>query len=65
MAYHVYISNSGSEWFSHFLMDENTGILEPQADIELEGAPSVHMNYSWAWAPGSGLAREAFSCYHR
>ncbi len=41
MAYHVYISNSGSEWFSHFLMDENTGILEPQADIELEGAPGA------------------------
>ncbi|NKB69576.1 MAG: beta-propeller fold lactonase family protein [Candidatus Latescibacteria bacterium] len=41
MAYHVYISNSGSDFFSHFLMDENSGKLSPQADIQLEGGPGA------------------------
>lgn len=41
MAYHVYISNSGSEYFSRFLMDEETGKLEPQANIELDGTPGA------------------------
>lgn len=41
MAYHVYVSNAGSEWFSHFLMDEGTGKLEPLENIELEGTPGA------------------------
>ncbi len=41
MAYHVYISNSGSNFFSHFLMDEGSGALVPQANVELEGAPGA------------------------
>lgn len=41
MAYHVYISNSGSNFFSHFLMDEDNGALEPQPNIELEDAPGA------------------------
>jgi len=41
MSYHVYVSNSGSDWLSHFLMDEHTGRLEPQADIELEATPGA------------------------
>jgi len=41
MAYHVYISNAGSEWLSHFLMDEQTGKLTAQENIELEGTPGA------------------------
>lgn len=41
MSYHIYVSNSGSEWFSHFLMDENTGALEPQDNIALNGTPGA------------------------
>ena len=41
MPYHVYVSNSGSEWFSHFIMDENTGALEPQDNIALDGVPGA------------------------
>ena len=41
MSYHVYISNAGSEWLSHFLMHEDTGELEPQENIELGGTPGA------------------------
>lgn len=41
MSYHVYVSNASSEWFSHFLMDEHTGKLEPQANIELGATPGA------------------------
>ena len=41
MAYHVYISNSGNNFFSHFLMDEASGALEPQPNIELEDSPGA------------------------
>ena len=41
MAYHIYISNSGNEFFSHFLMDEDSGALSPQADIALAGSPGA------------------------
>ena len=41
MSYHLYVSNSGSEWLSHFLMDEHSGHLEPQANIELEATPGA------------------------
>ena len=41
MAYHVYVSNAGSEFFSHFLMDADTGKLEPQDNIELTGTPGA------------------------
>ena len=41
MAYHVYISNSGSDCLSHFIMNEDTGALNPQPDIALDGAPGA------------------------
>ena len=41
MAYHVYVSNSGSSFLSHFLMDGDTGALEPQPNIELEDSPGA------------------------
>lgn len=41
MAYHMYVSNSGSQHLSHFLMDESTGALTAQPDIELEGSPGA------------------------
>ncbi|MCH2662041.1 lactonase family protein, partial [bacterium] len=41
MAYHVYISNAGSQFFSHFLMDEESGALAAQPDIQLPGSPGA------------------------
>ena len=41
MAYHVYVSNSGSDFLSHFIMDESTGKLDPQANIEPGGQPGA------------------------
>ncbi len=41
MAYHLYISNASSEFFSHFLMDEDSGALAPQPNIALAGAPGA------------------------
>jgi len=41
MTYHVYVSNSGSEFFSHFLMDEATGRLDAQPNIELDSTPGA------------------------
>ena len=41
MAYYMYVSNAGSEWFSHFRMDEGTGRLEPLENIELTGTPGA------------------------
>ena len=41
MTYHMYVSNAGNEWLSHFLMDERTGKLEKQENIELEGTPGA------------------------
>lgn len=41
MAYHVYVSNSGSEYFSRFLMDEETGGLEARPNIELDSTPGA------------------------
>jgi 6-phosphogluconolactonase len=41
MAYHVYISNASSEFLSHFIMDEDTGALDPQSNIDLVGAPGA------------------------
>ena len=41
MSYHVYISNAASAFFSHFIMDAATGILEPQPNIELEAEPGA------------------------
>ena len=37
----MYVSNSGSDFMSHFLMDETTGKLEPQENIELSGSPGA------------------------
>ena len=51
MTYHVYVSNAGSEWFSHFLMNGDTGRLEPQANIELTGTPGA------ATTPGPAFGR--------
>ena len=41
MAYHIYISNAGSQFFSHFLMDEDSGALTAQPDIQLPGSPGA------------------------
>lgn len=41
MAYHVYISNAGSPFLSHFLLDEASGALEPQPNVELEDSPGA------------------------
>ncbi|MEW6755837.1 MAG: beta-propeller fold lactonase family protein [Candidatus Latescibacterota bacterium] len=41
MSYHVYVSNAGSPFLSHFLMDEDTGRLAPQPNIELGDAPGA------------------------
>jgi 6-phosphogluconolactonase len=41
MAYHLYISGSGGEWLSHFLMDEQTGDLEAQENIPIGGQPAA------------------------
>ena len=41
MARHLYVSNSGSEFLSHFIMDEDSGKLAPQPDIDLGGAPGA------------------------
>ena len=37
----MYVSNSGSEFLSHFVMDESSGALEPQPDITLDGSPGA------------------------
>ena len=37
----MYVSNSGSGFMSHFIMDEATGKLDPQANIEMEGGPGA------------------------
>ena len=41
MPYHMYVSNSGSTFLSHFIMDEKTGELAAQPNIELEGEPGA------------------------
>ncbi len=41
MSYHMYVSNSGSTFLSHFLMDESTGALQAQPDIDMGGAPGA------------------------
>ena len=41
MAYHVYISNAATAFFSHFIMDESSGRLQPQADIQLPAEPGA------------------------
>ncbi len=38
MSYHLYVSNAGSEWLSHFVMDEQNGFLQQQEDIALGGS---------------------------
>lgn len=41
MTYHVYVSNSGSTFLSHFLLDSSTGQLEPQDNITLGASPGA------------------------
>ena len=41
MAYHMYVSNSGSTHLSHFLMDNEVGALTAQPDIDMGGAPGA------------------------
>ena len=41
MNYHVYISNSGSEHLSKFIMDAETGKLTQEADMPLIGSPGA------------------------
>ena len=39
MPCHVYVSNGGSTHLSRFILDQNTGALAAQGDVELGGAP--------------------------
>ncbi len=41
MSYHVYVSNAGSEFFSKFLLDTETGALTQEDDIALDAAPGA------------------------
>lgn len=41
MSYHVYVSNSGSEHFSKFVMDAGSGKLTQEADIATNGSPGT------------------------
>ncbi len=41
MSYHVYVSNSGSEFFSKFVMDADSGKLTQEADIATDGSPGT------------------------
>jgi 6-phosphogluconolactonase len=41
MEYHVYISNSGSEWLSHFIMNGETGALDQQPNIPTASQPGA------------------------
>ena len=41
MSYHVYVSNAGSEFFSKFVMDADTGKLTQEADIATNGSPGA------------------------
>ena len=41
MPFHVYVSNAGSDFLSHFLMDEENGLLQAQADIPMGGPPGA------------------------
>jgi 6-phosphogluconolactonase len=41
MSYHVYISNSGSDYLSKFTMDAKTGTLTQEADIALSSSPGA------------------------
>lgn len=41
MSYHVYVSNSGSEFFSKFVMDPGSGKLTQEADIPTDGSPGA------------------------
>ena len=38
MKYHVYVSNSGSTFFSKFLMDSETGDLAQDSNIDIDAA---------------------------
>ena len=41
MSYHMYVSNSGSTFLSHFLMDQSTGALTARPDIDMGGQPGA------------------------
>lgn len=41
MSYHVYVSNSGSTFLSHFILDSATGQLESRDEIDLGEAPGA------------------------
>lgn len=41
MSYHVYVSNSGSEYFSKFVLDTASGALTQEDDIPLDAAPGA------------------------
>ena len=41
LPYHMYVSNSGSQFLSHFIMDETSGALQAQPNVELGGAPGA------------------------
>jgi 6-phosphogluconolactonase len=41
MSYHVYVSNNGSDFFSKFLLDTESGALTQEDDITLDAAPGA------------------------
>ena len=41
MSYHVYVSNSGNDYFSKFVMDADSGKLTQEADIQMSGSPGT------------------------
>ncbi len=41
MSYHMYVSNSGSTFLSLFLLDEESGALTAQPNIDMDGAPGA------------------------
>ena len=41
MSYHVYVSNSGSKWLSHYIMDEDSGVLDSQEHVPLGTNPGA------------------------
>ena len=41
MSYHVYVSNAGSDYFSKFLLDTESGALTQEDNIPLDAAPGA------------------------
>ncbi len=64
MPYHVYVSNSGSTFLSHFLMDESTGDLTAKADIDMGGGPgALATDSKQRWLFACMRSQQAFVTY--